>query len=462
MASEYAGISVPEGSPGELESLGSQLAGIAGSLEGASMRLRGLPGSMQSWSGPASVAFAETAYEQADAAHAGAVALTTARDAVLAYASDLREAKREAREAIREARDAKQRIREARTEIEEARERQAAAEARALQASISATTAIVTGGDAGSALADQAAAQQAAGDAAADLKRAKVKLQNAEDDLERAQRRGERAEQAAFTAEAQVVATYGAIGSAVPAVRMPGAPATAGGGGGGRPAIPGADRFMPKPLRGMDELGAPQADRQLVPVDELAASNTPLTLIDGALAGYGARQLQQQYVRDLRRVGAYHAWRALPLTSAQRAAVAASEARAVKALDNTTKARGDLLRSVKSVPGASLTGIGAVTQFAANHQEGMGTGENLVRTGFATAGGAIGGTAAGSACAGSVVLAPAAPLCGAGGALIGSAVGGVAGGVVYDIGDATYTHVLKPVGSTAGDVVDGLVDAVKR
>ena len=52
MADSYAGITVPEGSAGGVESLGSTFDGMAGTLSGAATRLRGMPGRMAAGAGP--------------------------------------------------------------------------------------------------------------------------------------------------------------------------------------------------------------------------------------------------------------------------------------------------------------------------------------------------------------------------------------------------------------------------
>lgn len=57
MPESFAGITVPEGEPGALESGGARMEGLAGRLDGVHGGLNSLPGALAGWNGPASIAY---------------------------------------------------------------------------------------------------------------------------------------------------------------------------------------------------------------------------------------------------------------------------------------------------------------------------------------------------------------------------------------------------------------------
>ena len=409
MTAAYAGITVPDGDPERLEALGAELGAMAGRLESASAGLRGLPGALGDWAGPASVEFARTSYEQADATAVAAEAFTIAQQAMRRYGAELRDARREARDAIAEARDARLRIRRAEQEIDAARARIAAAEQQAASAGAAAVAIGATGGDP-TAMLDERRAAQADAQAWHDALRDAVRRRDAaEQDLDGAQRRGRRAERAASDAEADVAGAYAAIAAMAPAVPALGGPAH-GLAGGGTVAIPGADRF-----------GAGDV-------------NVFLTLTGGALTGVGAKQLQAAYARAERRYGSYRSWRGLAMTPEQEITVSRSRAAAGRAAQSARAARVNPLRTLGG--GALvLEPLSGYAQFKANEAAGMDPVENAVRTGASSAGALGGGFAAGSLCAATGVGILVAGACGAGGAMLGSWVGDKFGEVVYWVGD---------------------------
>ena len=99
--------------------------------------------------------------------------------------------------------------------------------------------------------------------------------------------------------------------------------------------------------------------------------------------------------------------------------------------------------------------VGTTLGLIDNHQQGMGVGENVARTGFELGGAAAGaalGAAAGAACG------PAALVCGAVGGAVGGYIGGEVGGYVGDVvfSEDPLGKVTDDVGDVASDVGDAV------
>ncbi len=244
MGDSFAGITVPEGQPGELRAAGQTFAGISGALEGVSSELGALPGMLSAWQGPASVNYAGSVLTNGTALDSATEALQSASIAAKRYAEELEEAQDDARAAIDDARIAQQRIDQAEADIEGARARSAEATASLAVASARVVATGITGLPSPDALADQSAAAAAISDAETDGARAQRELEQAQEDLKRAQERGRRAEQAAREAARAVAGAFSAGGAVSPAFALFGAPGSAIVGGGAAPMLAGGRLYV--------------------------------------------------------------------------------------------------------------------------------------------------------------------------------------------------------------------------
>ena len=239
MNESFAGISVPEGDPGELRAAGQVFAGISGALEGAAAELRSLPGMLSAWRGPASVNYAGSVLTNGTVLDSGTEALQSASVAANRYADELEQAQDDARAAIEEAREAQKRIDRAEADIDAAQASAATARGSFEAASVRVVATGMTGAPSADALADQSAAGSAIADAEADEARARRELEQAQEDLRRAQERGRRAEQAARDAAQAALGAFTAAAAVSPAAAVFGAPASAMVGGGAAPVLRG-------------------------------------------------------------------------------------------------------------------------------------------------------------------------------------------------------------------------------
>jgi hypothetical protein len=428
----YAGITVPEGSAGGVESLGTTFDGMAGTLSGAAARLRGMPGGLTRWSGPASVNFASTAFEQADVAERAAQAFTDAGQAARTYARELREAKRLTREAITEAREANRRIKEAERELADAKDRLAAAEQRAAAVAWELTLASVslepvsTAG----AEAELRAANIEADQARDDITRAETKLDHAQDDLREAKRKGTKAAGEASDAAARLQMAYTHVSMMAPAVRALAPPASASPSSGARP-------FMPATLE--------------VP---LLSPSLGMAAVNGALTGSAAALLWKQWAHLDKRYHSYAPWKTIAATPGQRITVRVQELRTGRMLET---ARGNRLNPVKTIGGSAvvLEPVGAYFQWKDNEAAGVSPTENAIRTGMASAGSIGGAALAGAGCAATGVGTVVAAGCGVVGGTVGGWAGNAFGAVVYDVGKPIVEAVKDP-GGTVEDFIVGI------
>jgi len=247
----FAGITVPEGEPGELRSAGQTFAGISGALQGVSSELGALPGMLSAWQGPASVNYAGSVLTNGSALDAGTEALRSASLAANRYAEELEQAQDDARAAIRDARIAQKRIDQAEVDIDSAQGRAGVARVNLAVASGRVLATGLTGLPSPDALADQSAAERAIGEAEADAGRARRELAQAQEDLKLAQQRGRRAEQDARDAARTVAGAFGTAGAGSPAVALFGSPGAAVAGGGANPFGDAARNFLPLAQFGM-------------------------------------------------------------------------------------------------------------------------------------------------------------------------------------------------------------------
>jgi len=236
MSDAFAGIEVPQGDPGGLESAAGAFGTIAADLSGAAARLHGMPGELTSWSGPASVAYAGTCLTNGGACTSGVQAFSHAERAAHHYAGKLKDAQKRARQAIREARDAQHRIDQAQRDISDAQDRIAAAATAEAAMAKQAAVAHATGMPAHAFEAARSQAQSDGATAAGDLARAQRALHAAQDDLRRAQKRGHDASDDARDAATAAASAFATATSHSPAFAAFGGPAQGAGPAGGAPA----------------------------------------------------------------------------------------------------------------------------------------------------------------------------------------------------------------------------------
>jgi hypothetical protein len=431
MTDTYAGIAVPEGSAGGVESLGTTFDGMAGTLSGAASRLRGMPGGMGNWSGPASVNFAGTAFEQADIADKASQAFRDAGQAARVYATELREAKRLTREAITEARDANRRIKEAERDLADARKRLADAERRAAAAAWDITVASTSLEPVSTAGAEAAlrAATLDADRARDDIQRAETQLERARDDLAEAKKKGTKAANEASDAAARLQMAYAHVSMMAPAVGMLAPPPSVTPGSGARP-------FMPATLQ--------------MP---LVSPSFGMAVVNGALTGSAAALLWKQWAHLDKRYHSYAPWKTIAATPGQRITVRLQELRAGRMLET---ARGNRLNPVKTIGGSAvvLEPVGAYFQWKDNEAAGVSPTENAIRTGMASAGSIGGAALAGAGCAATGVGTVIAAGCGVVGGTVGGWAGNAFGAVVYDVGKPIVEAAKDPGGTVEDFIVD--------
>lgn len=225
MTDSFAGISVPEGSVGELRGASSRLSHQASVLSEAATGLRAMPASAGSWIGPAHGAYANRCLTASAAAGLAARAFITAAGAAAAYADELHAAQAKAKAAIADARAARKTIDHAHDEIDSARGREHTAQGRIDTAIHMQSLAAVSGGDGG-------AADAMLNAAVADLHRAEHDerhwlgvLHRAQHDLADAKRRGTAAEREARDAARSANTLFAAAGASMPILPPPPPPA---------------------------------------------------------------------------------------------------------------------------------------------------------------------------------------------------------------------------------------------
>lgn len=175
----YAGITVPEGDPGQLEGLAQSYAGLAGAVDSAAAVFDAFPSELPMWQGPASVAFAAASDMGGGGARSAGSMLDKQAGSLRVYADDLDAAQRKAERAIDDARDAARRMREAEQMIDDARDRQSEANQRAAGAELVLAATRAVGIDFGGAEAAKAQAEREAVEAADDERRARRLLEQA-------------------------------------------------------------------------------------------------------------------------------------------------------------------------------------------------------------------------------------------------------------------------------------------
>jgi uncharacterized protein YukE len=208
----FAGITVPEGEPGELRSAAKALTGLSHDLASTAHELDSQPAMLGGWVGPASVTYAGTCQLTSGGVRAGASVLEVASAALRRYGEGLQDAQRDARHAIGRARDAQHRIDRAKRAIAEARARAADARARDAVADSKIALTSVVGVQPPEAVAEQARARSDAAAAELDEHRAQVELEEAQADLARAKAAGARAEEHAREVARAVAAAFDAAG----------------------------------------------------------------------------------------------------------------------------------------------------------------------------------------------------------------------------------------------------------
>jgi uncharacterized protein YukE len=221
VAQSFAGITVPEGEPGELRSAAKALTGLSDDLASTAHELDGQPSTLGGWVGQASVAYAGTCMQTSAALNGGSSVVQAASAALSRYGEGLQHAQHEARHAITQAREAQHRIDRAKRAIAEASARAADARARDSVAHSKIALTSIAGVPPPGAVAEQARARSDAAAAELDEYRAQRELEEAQADLARAKAAGARAEEHARELARGVAAAFEA--AAVGGLTAPGA-----------------------------------------------------------------------------------------------------------------------------------------------------------------------------------------------------------------------------------------------
>ena len=220
MTDSYAGISVPEGSVGDLRQAGSRLIQQAQVLTDSSTSLQAML-SAGSWIGPAHGQYANRCVAASTAARLAAGAFINAASAAEAYADALQSTQKRARDAIHDARDAQKRIDHSSEQISAAQGRRRAAETRIDAAVHAQSIAALAGGDTSTADAMLQEASDALRAAQDDERTWTHRLHAAQHDLDDARKRGRDAEQDAKDAAATAQTMFAAAGGAMPMLIPP-------------------------------------------------------------------------------------------------------------------------------------------------------------------------------------------------------------------------------------------------
>lgn len=375
----FAGISVPEGEPGELRSGASTYSSSSASLQRISRSLSAVTIEVGGWRGEAAGSFGSGAFALQRIAGEGVEAFDRAGSVLERYAERLERAQREARRAIREARDAQRRIDVATAAGEAAWDRAGYAQMAADDATSRITLASAAGTPAPAAQADLVRAEGDRAAAEQDQARARRELAEAREDLERARERGREAEEDAREAGSEAAAELSEVGCTTPAVPSLGAPASPAGGGAGAPSW-------------------------LVPTLVFGSKGTDA--VGGAATG--ASRSASRLGRQLR-------------TSPDPAVRSA----AARNLPRAGRFAQPLSRIARPLPY-----VGPAVDGASNLAQGRGVLESAARTGLSAGTATAAGAGAAAAC-GAVTFGLAAAACGAGGAVAGGFAGDKIGDLIF-------------------------------
>jgi uncharacterized protein YukE len=286
MGASVAGIALPEGNPGAIFDAARQLQSIAGAFESGGGTVSSGVAQVGSWQGEASASFRALAGNYQQAARSSAAVLQDMAVAVRGYGRDFREAYERVKRLQEKAEDCLREIELWEARRDDAAARESAARSRAAQAMLS-SPADLTGAALAASLGAQADALAEADAAADERAEAERRLVELRERLEELRRQGEEERERALQAERRAAGQVLGAVDGLPAVGIPGGPASGAGPNGPSPAMSmvpavyrGGARSEPAVYRGgaqtrfadfsiQDILGfSREVDREMGPVDE--------------------------------------------------------------------------------------------------------------------------------------------------------------------------------------------------
>jgi uncharacterized protein YukE len=286
MAASVAGIALPEGNPGAIFDAARELDSIAGAFESGGGVVGSGVAQVGSWQGQASGSFRALAGNYEQAASSAAAVLHDMAGAVRGYGHDFRDAYEWVKRLQERAEECVREIELWEARRDDAAARESAARSRATQAMLS-SPADLTGAALAASLATQADALAEAGAAAGERAEAERRLVELRERLAELRREGEQERERALDAERRAAGQVSSAAEGLPAIGMPGGPASGVGPNGPSPAMSmvpavyrGGARSEPAIYRGgartmfagdfiSDLLGfSREVDREMGPVDE--------------------------------------------------------------------------------------------------------------------------------------------------------------------------------------------------
>jgi uncharacterized protein YukE len=286
MAASVAGIALPEGNPGAIFDAARELDSIAGAFESGGGVVGSGVAQVGSWQGNASESFRALAGSYEQAARSSAAVLHDMAGAVRGYGRDFRDAYERVKRLQERAEECVREIELWEARRDDAAARESAARSRATQAMLS-SPADLTGAALTASLAAQADALAEADAAAGERAEAERRLVELRERLEELRREGEQERERALESERRAASQVLGAVDGLPAVGMPGGPASGAGPNGPSPAMSmvpavyrGGARSEPAVYRGgaqsrfadfsiQDILGfSRDVDREMGPVDE--------------------------------------------------------------------------------------------------------------------------------------------------------------------------------------------------
>jgi uncharacterized protein YukE len=232
MPAAVAGIALPEGNPGAIFDAARELQSIAGAFEGGGGVVGSGVAQVGSWQGQASESFRALAGSYEQAAQTSAAVLQDMAGAVRAYGHDFRDAYERVKRLQERAEECLREIDLWEARRDDAAWRESAARARASQALLSGPADLT-----GASLAAQADALAEAGAAADERAAAERRLDELRDQLQELRREAEQERDRALQAERRAAAQVLGAVDGLPAIGMPGGPATGAGPAGLSPAM---------------------------------------------------------------------------------------------------------------------------------------------------------------------------------------------------------------------------------
>jgi uncharacterized protein YukE len=232
MAASVAGIALPEGNPEAVFDAARELASIAGAFESGGGVVSSGVAAVGSWQGQASESFRALAGSYEQAAGEAAAVLQQMAGAVRDYAREFRDAYERIKRLQERAEECVREIELWETRRDDAAARESAARTRAAEALLPGPADL-----SGASLAAQANALAEADAAAGERATAERRLTELRERLEQLRREGEQERERALQAERRAASQVASSADGLPAIGMPGGPASGAGPSGLSPAM---------------------------------------------------------------------------------------------------------------------------------------------------------------------------------------------------------------------------------